>query len=608
MRALRALPVLLTCNRISARVEAHKDVRLTARLDQGIPRPAPVLIPAQENQAAVDWEHQPSAAEHLLASMPKAGGAKAKGLLRDTKNKRIRLPPPLDQFNAAERAIAVNAVSWLAVVGGTVLWNRGKMSATEGIVRKALMWSIVSATSVQVASNVIWAVSGKLDGASAQGRGASVWAGLKSFRWSYLGVLAVCNLGEFIQGAYLFRLYSQSSAFGMEQISRLFLAGTLSSMVTGLFAGSLLDRYGRRSGCMLWAILNIVQCFLIRSKAFGALVLGRVIAGAGAMFLATAFESWMITEHRSRGYPSCLLADTFRMATWGIGLATIASGFLADYSVRSMGMGLLGPFNIAIGVSLISLVLIVSLWNENYGDRSSSASRHMKEASRALAIVSDGRLVMMSAVQALFEGVMLAYVVLWAPAIEAAALPDKVALGMVFSTMMVSICGGSSLFKLMTEGLPVGLAVSPEACLVLATGLSTVALVASWMELSPGKLLAMFLVYEACIGLYLPAIATCRSKYIDDRIRGTVMNLTRVPVYVVAAFLMYGPVASSSVSEDDEGVSAFGILAGLMGVATLIQVLLLQREREMGIAYGGSGAMASLPKERRGREGTGSSD
>ncbi|CAM9182436.1 unnamed protein product, partial [Ectocarpus fasciculatus] len=380
MRALRALPVLLTCNRISARIEAHKDVRLTARVDQGIPRPAPVLIPAQANEAAVEWEHQPSAAEHLLASMPKAGGAKAKGLLRDTKNQRIRLPPPLDQFNAAERAIAVNAMSWLAVVGGMVLWNRGKMSATGGFVRKALMGSIVSATSVQVASNVLWAVSGNLNGASAQGRGASVWAGLKSFRWSYLAVLAVCNLGEFVQGAHMFRLYSQSGGFGIEQISRVFLAGSLSSMVTGLFAGSLLDRYGRRNGCMLWAILNIVQCFLIRSKAFGAIVLGRVIAGASAMLLATAFESWMITEHRSRGYPSYLLADTFRIATWGIGLVTIASGFLAEASVQSMGMGLLGPFNVAIGVSLISLVLIPSLWNENYGDRSSSTFHHMKEA------------------------------------------------------------------------------------------------------------------------------------------------------------------------------------------------------------------------------------
>lgn len=41
------------------------------------------------------------------------------------------------------------------------------------------------------------------------------------------------------------------------------------------------------------------------------------------------------------------------------------------------------------------------------------------------------------------------------------------------------------------------------------------------------RLLLMLLVYEACIGLYYPAMATCRSKYIDDRVRGTVMNITR---------------------------------------------------------------------------------
>lgn len=30
---------------------------------------------------------------------------------------------------------------------------------------------------------------------------------------------------------------------------------------------------------MLWALLNVVQCVLIRSKVFGALVVGRIIAG-----------------------------------------------------------------------------------------------------------------------------------------------------------------------------------------------------------------------------------------------------------------------------------------------------------------------------------------
>lgn len=41
------------------------------------------------------------------------------------------------------------------------------------------------------------------------------------------------------------------------------------------------------------------------------------------------------------------------------------------------------------------------------------------------------------------------------------------------------------------------------------------------------RLLLMFLVYEACLGIYYPAMGTCRSKYIDDRVRGTVMNITR---------------------------------------------------------------------------------
>lgn len=56
----------------------------------------------------------------------------------------------------------------------------------------------------------------------------------------------------------------------------------------------------------------------------------------------------MVAEHHNRGHPSHFLADTFRMATWGTGLAAIASGFLGDASVK--GMGLLAPFNLAIGV------------------------------------------------------------------------------------------------------------------------------------------------------------------------------------------------------------------------------------------------------------------
>lgn len=56
----------------------------------------------------------------------------------------------------------------------------------------------------------------------------------------------------------------------------------------------------------------------------------------------------MVTEHHKREYPVHLLSDTFRMATWGVGMATIASGLMAEAAVKRMGI--LAPFNLAIVV------------------------------------------------------------------------------------------------------------------------------------------------------------------------------------------------------------------------------------------------------------------
>lgn len=46
----------------------------------------------------------------------------------------------------------------------------------------------------------------------------------------------------------------------------------------------------------------------------------------------------------------------------------------------------------------------------------------------------------------------------------------------------------------------------------------------------------------------------------------------RVPMNLVAALMMMGPVGNRSLSIEDRVDSVFGILAGLTGVATLIQV------------------------------------
>lgn len=72
--------------------------------------------------------------------------------------------------------------------------------------------------------------------------------------------------------------------------------------------------------------------------------------------MATAFESWMVTEHHNRGYPSHLLGDTFRVAVWTAGTVAVVSGFLAEVAVQCAG--LLAPSGLAMGVRSSPLPLM----------------------------------------------------------------------------------------------------------------------------------------------------------------------------------------------------------------------------------------------------------
>ncbi len=60
------------------------------------------------------------------------------------------------------------------------------------------------------------------------------------------------------------------------------------------------------------------------------LVAGRVLGGLSTSLLFTAFESWMVSEHRKRGFREEWLSSTFSISSWGNGFIAICAGFLAQ--------------------------------------------------------------------------------------------------------------------------------------------------------------------------------------------------------------------------------------------------------------------------------------
>ena len=62
------------------------------------------------------------------------------------------------------------------------------------------------------------------------------------------------------------------------------------------------------------------------------LLLGRVLGGLSTSLLFSAFESWMVSEHRKRGFAEDLLTSTFAISSWGNGVMAICAGIFAQIS------------------------------------------------------------------------------------------------------------------------------------------------------------------------------------------------------------------------------------------------------------------------------------
>jgi len=145
------------------------------------------------------------------------------------------------------------------------------------------------------------------------------------------------------------------------------LTGFLTSALCGGFIGDYVDTYGRKFGCIVFCVLEVIINLLEHIPDVNILFVGRILGGVTTNLLFSAFESWMVAEHRKLGFKESLLASTFAISSWGNGLVAIGAGFIAQWSVTGLNYGDIGPFQVAIALTIVCLVLILFCWGENYG-------------------------------------------------------------------------------------------------------------------------------------------------------------------------------------------------------------------------------------------------
>lgn len=379
-------------------------------------------------------------------------------------------------------------------------------------------------------------------------------AEFKSFQLNYLLIYLLAIGADWLQGPYVYALYTEYG-YGKMEIGQLFIAGFGSSAVFGTIIGSIADKYGRKFNVLIFAITYALSCMTKHSPDFATLMVGRLLAGIATSILFSAFESWLVSEHNRRSFDPALLSDTFSKAQFGNAVVAIVAGQVAGGVADRFGK--VAPFDAAAVVLAILGLIVFATWTENYGDSRQSVGSGMRSAWTMM--FADEKILLVGIVQSCFESAMYLMVFSWTPALQAAHdVMDlgEIPHGMIFSSFMVCIMIGSSLFVFLLKAQPVELFMRNFYIV------GVVAFAVTALSSNVWEIYAALLVFEVICGLYFPAMGTMRAKYVPEVARAAIMNYFRIPLNVIVCATLYKNMENSIV---------FRLCAIMMTVAVLCQ-------------------------------------
>lgn len=134
-----------------------------------------------------------------------------------------------------------------------------------------------------------------------------------------------------------------------------------------------MDKIGRKRSAMIYCFLEMMINYLEQYPIFSLLLLSRIFGGITTNLLFSVFESWLVTEHRKRGFEENKLEIILRDSTIVSNSAAIVSGYISHCLAAKFGP--VGPFEGAVVLTAAALILVGLMWSENYG--SSSVSKEM---------------------------------------------------------------------------------------------------------------------------------------------------------------------------------------------------------------------------------------
>ncbi|CAK7207005.1 hypothetical protein SEUCBS139899_009813 [Sporothrix eucalyptigena] len=424
----------------------------------------------------------------------------------------------------------------------------------------------------------------------------------------FLIVYALVMAADWLQGPFLYSLYTDEHGVSPAHVSLLFATGFIAGGVSASFVGSAADRHGRKRASLVFCATYAASCMLtVASASLPLLLLGRILGGISTSLLFSVFESWMVTdfwEHEKYGLSHVLgddsddddvaadaeakkekeeaerqaagrLSHTFGQMGTLNSMAAITSGVFSDWVVSTTGTAK-APFVASAVLLGVAAWRIAGAWEENYGE---AATKDREDGGgRVMAVLRDPAVLVLGLASTLFEGSMYLFVFFWTPALKeaaAAALSSSssssspsLPYGIIFASFMAAAMAATLAFNVVTAQLRLArcitlmldLLIASEIVFYLLSSSSEVSESSSASGLSEQTVFWLFCLFEACVGTYWPCMGFLKGQLVPDGARAQVYALLRVPlnIFVVAALLL---------TRDGSYATVFGACSTLLMLA-----------------------------------------
>ncbi|KAG0460647.1 hypothetical protein HPP92_020944 [Vanilla planifolia] len=352
-----------------------------------------------------------------------------------------------------------------------------------------------------------------------------------SFRRSFLLLYSLATvmqgLGS-LSGGYNFVYFGTNR----EEMVAAWSAGTAFSLPLGTFAGMISDIIGPRRMCIIFYFLHIFIEVLKGVIMQPSMFMTSLLFALASSVFSFCFESWMVNEHEKQGHRLRLLVDNFWLLTLFESSSLLVSQGIANLLIKDANKGLLSPSLLASLLAIISFLYIRKKWNG--GQQKSTFDSYRK--SFAGHIVSKKSIWILGWTQASVQFSVSVVSVLWVPTIVADG--REVQFSRIFPCFLGSRMLGSTFFPwIFSTASPLhkdGDAYLTAAFVVAGMVLSIIAF--DYQDI--GVLVVLFCTFHACIGLILPSLASLRTSYVPNELRGGMMSLSQAPANAALFFVL----------------------------------------------------------------------